>query len=101
MKWILFLAIAAPASIVATIILYIVVSNSNHSAIDIRYAIPMAAAFLVVSVAGVRKSPRMAIFAIAVNLFAMAFVYSADTFNVLVHYEEWIDRGMPDSPLIE
>jgi hypothetical protein len=101
MKWILSIAIAGPSAIVAAIILYIATSDSNHTALDIRYAIPVAIVFLMVALLGIRKSPGMAFIAITLNLFALAFVYAADQCNVMVQYEEWIDRGMPDSLLIK
>ncbi len=43
----------------------------------------------------------MAIFAVALNTLTAAFFYSAERVNVLVHYEQWVDRGMPESPLNE
>ncbi len=98
MRWTLSLAILVPVSMVAALVIYWATSNSNHSAVDVRYAIPLPAVCLAVAIASARRLPKMALCAIVLNLSAMAFIYSVDRFNILVQYEEWVDRGMPDSP---
>lgn len=35
--------------------------------------------------------------ALIMNILAILFVYSVDYFNIMLDYNEWIRRGMPDS----
>jgi hypothetical protein len=35
--------------------------------------------------------------ALVVNILAVLFFLAADRFNVMINYEKWIDRGMPNT----
>ena len=68
---------------------------SNHGGSAFEYAETGFVA-LFVNVVYMIFSRRLAICRILVLASFFALLYVCDRFNVLVQYEEWIARGMPD-----
>lgn len=70
----------------------------NHVSIDIRSGYFLYAIILLFSlfVAWVRKSLVLPIMICVCSIVAMLGIYYADENNVVVQYDVWIKRGMPE-----
>lgn len=73
-------------------------SNCNHTGIHFLIILGPLAATLLCSMtllAFYRKS-RLAIVAVVINIAAITFFLALDYFNIMVQYDTWLERGMPE-----
>lgn len=70
----------------------------NHWGVDIRYGFILCVIDLILCVIGlyVYGTNKWMVIGISIGILAGIFLFITDYFNVLVEYELWLKRGMPD-----
>lgn len=74
---------------------------SNHVGLDFSVFIPVLLSFFVLGCVGCfkRLGGYYSWVIVVVSLIFLIAIYLLDVTAILVHYEEWLDRGMPESPI--
>lgn len=73
--------------------------DSNHVGYDIRWVWGLCALAVAWAAWGARRRPRMTRAVVCLTLLALVLagvVFVFDRYNVLVEYETWVARGMPE-----
>ena len=96
--WSVFLLAAA---VMAFLIRESIVRESNNIGVDPWLCLPLfiIAAFCGL-VATVAQLPLrgISVACIIVGIVGVGLLFSLDHFNILIEYERWINKGMPDKP---
>jgi hypothetical protein len=73
--------------------------EGNHVSYDIRWGYLFAFAGVVFAIIGIcrRKKLFVPVMLIITSIALVALIFILDYFNILLEYEVWIHRGMPDS----
>ncbi len=92
----LYCCIAFPIICILCFFWYFSGSTSNHTGMDFFLLIVPLLAFLHLSINFRKKRAWLAWTAIMLNTIAILFFYIVDEYNIMVNYETWIRRGMPE-----
>lgn len=99
-------AVAAVASIATMVagalaVAHRVVFQSNHVGYSLFRLWPLEVSWIVVGLANVAlggRNRRIGILLLALCVLAPLCAHLLERFNLLVPYEEWLNRGMPPKP---
>ena len=70
--------------------------HCNHTGAEVLMVLyPLSAAAIASIVALIIKG-KAAWLALALNILAVIFFISIDRYNIMVQYDRWLERGMPD-----
>jgi len=87
--------VAFPILCVVGTLYYIGENSTNHSALDFVLLIVPLSILAVIALFKVRKEPKFLI-ALMANLSAIGFYLYIDHYNIMLGYDEWLYRGMPE-----
>ena len=87
--------VAFPILCVVGTLYYIGENSTNHSALDFVLLIVPLSILAIIALFKIRKRPKFLIALIA-NLTAIAFYLYIDHYNIMLGYNEWLYRGMPE-----
>lgn len=93
--------LASDGLILLLLAVRIATSNVNHWGLETSLlSIPMvlSIAWAVIESAVTRKISSINAFLLVVALLSLASLWLADRLNILVPYEAWLRRGMPERP---
>jgi len=88
--------------IAAALISYRVLFESNHIGHNLKLYLPYIFLLCIVGFINLiftdSTSRKIGVFVLTLSLIAFSSVFLLDKFNILVEYNEWIQRGMPAKP---
>lgn len=79
-------------------IFIILMYDCNHTGLEfLRILLPLSLTAAISSIIVItRKHKKLACVALTLNILAIIFFIGIDQLNVMVQYDRWLERGMPD-----
>ncbi len=80
---------------------YIYRNKTNHTGMDPWLAIPIFIASLLIGLMAFRadgKSRKLPILLLLLGVVGIAALFAVDHFNIMLEYNKWLKRGMPEKP---